>query len=51
MGKIPINPMMIAGMVGGLGSAAIGIYGVVTANKQRREAIADQEFAQELLRR
>lgn len=49
MGKIPINPMMIAGMVGGLGSAAIGIYGVVTANKQRREAIEDQEFAQDRL--
>jgi len=44
-----INPMMIAGMVGGLGSAAIGIYGVVTANKQRRDAIADQEFAQDRL--
>ena len=47
--KIPINPMMIAGMVGGLGSAAIGIYGVVTANQQRRDAIKDQEFAQDRL--
>jgi len=45
----PINPMMIAGMVGGLGSAAIGIYGVVTANQQRRDAIKDQEFAQNTL--
>ncbi len=43
------NPMMVAGMIGIAGSAALGIYGVVTANKQRRQAIADQEFAQNRL--
>lgn len=44
-----VNPMMVAGMVGIAGSVALGIYGVVTANKQRRKAIADQEFAQDRL--
>ena len=47
--KKPINPMLLAGMVGIAGSAALGIYGLVTANKQRRDAIADQEFAQDRL--
>ena len=44
-----INPMMLAGMVGIAGSAALGIYGVVTANIQRRKAIKDQGFAQDRL--
>jgi len=34
-----VNPMMVAGMIGIAGSAALGIYGVVTANKQRRNTL------------
>ncbi len=45
----PINPMMVAGMIGMAGSAALGIYGVITANIQRRAAIKDQVFAQNRL--
>ncbi len=41
--------MMLSGMIGIAGSAALGIYGVVTANIQRRAAIKDQQFAQDRL--